>query len=273
MKKISTRQPALILLCLLLLESFCLGDTLRVHFIDVGFGDAILVELPGDKAVMVDAGERFYGKKLKEYLQKHEIQEIDKAILTHPHKNHFGGFLEILKSCPVKNFYYNGDERAVDEGYDELLEQIDKKVEGAPRLLQRGDVIWQDENLTWEVLSPEDFVGSTNDNSLVSVLNYGQTSIAFTADVEPVRFNSLMKEYPQIQRADILQIPHHGLDIARIDHQFLRNKIWIVSVKENDVSRPALQYLSGLDLNKIITAREGDIVLESDGKNFRVVEK
>ena len=78
--------------------------TLRVHFIDVGYADAILLEfsppagrgLPADTTTMlVDAGDAKHSSRLISYLKSHQIKKIDTVVITHPHQNHFGGLRKI----------------------------------------------------------------------------------------------------------------------------------------------------------------------------------
>lgn len=86
-------------------DLFFKPGTLRVHFIMVGYGDAILIELPGKKNVLIDAGTQKYAPALLDYLRSRNIFEIDTAILTHPHDNHFGGFVDLLGAFKINRFF------------------------------------------------------------------------------------------------------------------------------------------------------------------------
>src|SRR5688572_28937831 len=68
-------------------------DVLEVHFIDVGQGEAILIETTNGDVVLIDGGEN-NGKALA-YLQHEHINEIDLIFVTHPHADHSGGLVEI----------------------------------------------------------------------------------------------------------------------------------------------------------------------------------
>ncbi len=93
---------------------------LRIHFLDAGYGDATLIEFPDLTTMLIDAGDAAFASGLMDYLRKQRITAIDTAVLTHPHKNHFGGFGALSRQMPVRRVFTNGDPRA-EEGYSEVL--------------------------------------------------------------------------------------------------------------------------------------------------------
>ena len=61
-------------------------------------GDSHLLELPDDKIVIIDTGYRYYAEhNLVPLLQSKGISEIDALVITHAHRNHYGGISELLK--------------------------------------------------------------------------------------------------------------------------------------------------------------------------------
>jgi competence protein ComEC len=95
------------------------GDTLIVHFIDVGQGDATLFAGP-DFTILVDAG-RHDRNDVVPYLQSVGVESIDLLVGTHPHADHIGQFPEVLNAFPVNEVWMSGDshttrtfERALD---------------------------------------------------------------------------------------------------------------------------------------------------------------
>ena len=80
------------------------GDELRVHFIDVRQGDAILLEAP-DATVLLDAGQY---RDARNYLDRKGIYELDLIIATHADADHIGGFLYVLGELAVAEVWYNG---------------------------------------------------------------------------------------------------------------------------------------------------------------------
>lgn len=88
-----------------------IGD-LNVHFLDVGQGDACIIELPDDRNILIDGGDDGYDKTITDYIEANiknddgsTIKYFDFAILTHSDRDHCGSMDEVLTKYPAKNFY------------------------------------------------------------------------------------------------------------------------------------------------------------------------
>ncbi len=90
-------------------------EDLKVHFVDVGQGDAIIIELPDGKNVLIDAGEDKEFNKLEYYIDnKTDVDYFDYVIATHADSDHIGGMDKVLNKYEVRyvyrpHVYYNGD--------------------------------------------------------------------------------------------------------------------------------------------------------------------
>jgi beta-lactamase superfamily II metal-dependent hydrolase len=93
------------------------GAELRVHVLDVGQGDSILIVSPTGKTVLVDAGDFGRDKVVREALGRLGVQQLDYFVATHAHPDHIGGAAEVLKNVKVLNVIDNGVEP------DELTEE------------------------------------------------------------------------------------------------------------------------------------------------------
>ncbi len=72
---------------------------LKVHYIDVGQGDAIFIESPSHN-ILIDGGEQ--GDTVLNYLEEQSVHELHLVIGTHPHSDHIGGLINVLEAIPVK---------------------------------------------------------------------------------------------------------------------------------------------------------------------------
>jgi competence protein ComEC len=104
--KLTKKKTALLILIILFLMLFSLNSTaqnLKIHFIDVGQGDAILIEAAGGKNILVDGGDRAnsIAARIIDYLKKQEVKRLDYIISTHPHADHIGGLVDIINSFEV----------------------------------------------------------------------------------------------------------------------------------------------------------------------------
>ena len=78
------------------------NQNLTIVFIDVGQGDSILVILPNTKTLLIDGGEREATGKVLATLQEHGLSRIDMGVATHPHADHIGGLIDVIKSVEVE---------------------------------------------------------------------------------------------------------------------------------------------------------------------------
>jgi competence protein ComEC len=83
------------------------GKEMRVHVLDVGQGDAILLISPEGKTVLVDAGDEKNGKKVVEALRLNGVQQLDYFIATHSHPDHIGGAAEVFSNFKVGMALHN----------------------------------------------------------------------------------------------------------------------------------------------------------------------
>lgn len=78
---------------------------LTIHFIDVGQGDSVFIELPDDTTMLIDAGKKGKGSVVQEYIETLGYTQIDYLIVTHGDDDHVGGIPTILDEFEVKNIY------------------------------------------------------------------------------------------------------------------------------------------------------------------------
>jgi len=256
---------------LLLLTPAYAQDLLRVHFIDVGYGDAILIESPPSFALLIDAGERKYANRLWKYLSAHKIQTIDVAVITHPHKNHFEGLKTLLKKITIHQLWINGDMQG-EEGYEELIETFSKR--NIPIVIKKGEsrIRGLPGNITLEILHPEELSSDTNGNSLVLWLGFGETHFLFTADIGEKEQAEIILKNSFIKQADCVQIPHHGGPVHDQFAAYFEKAIFVMSTGKNQWGLPHESDLEKLTGEVFRTDRDGTIVLESDGRKVSVLQ-
>lgn len=208
---------------------------LKVHFIDVYHGDAILIQ-KGDTNILIDGGHGYNlfssSTELFSFLENKEIEKFDAIIGSHPHWDHIGGLINILNEYPVEKVYDSGwgREWGIYQTYIDLIEE--KEIPFAtPR---RGETI-NVRNLKFEVLHPPEGVEnySINNASLVLRLDYGDVSFLFTGDIEAEAEQELVKEGLRLE-ADILKVPHHGLDTSSTE-QFITKVDPVVAIIQDKI--------------------------------------
>ncbi|MFH1782998.1 MAG: MBL fold metallo-hydrolase [Candidatus Omnitrophota bacterium] len=276
MRRIPARYCTIIVLSVALLSVCFIGDSLSIeekvyiHFIDVGYADAILIEIPGEGSILVDTGSEEYSDKLTTYLKNVGVKELHTLILTHPHKNHFGGISSVMEDFKVHRFFHNGDTGRAEEGYSELIKWINRRgLYGI--VLRRGyDVKTSLKTLKIKVLNPEALLGDANENSIALYVKYKDTSFFLTGDIDTKQQDEIINKFPGLEAVDLVQVPHHGGKVSKKFSEFFKDKIFIISTGENKWGAPSQEDLDKLHGKVLRTDKKGNIIVESDGEKVRI---
>jgi competence protein ComEC len=224
-----------VLVCVWLYGAPKLDHRAQMTVLDVGQGDAIHIQTPDDKNILIDTGgvDSWYTGNFEPgadvvvpYFLKNGSKTIDLLILTHAHADHIGGVPAVIESLNVKtvivaeaNWY---QEKLV--GYDgDILE------------VQAGDVLNNRTtkltvlNPSWATLGEGD-----NNDSIVIMLEMNGVNILLTGDSETPVCDQIA---PQIDQANIIKVPHHGgnssMSVAYFNH--VNAQVAIASCGENNV--------------------------------------
>lgn len=244
---------------------------LKIHVLDVGKADAVLLEC-GGKTALVDGGTYAHAAKVEQYLSACGITSLDMLIATHADADHIGGMAPLLERIPVGEFLYAGDGSFTAETpeYTALLQRLqEKKVVGQP--LQRHDSIFLGDSVL-TVLGPVRMYEDTNNASLVLHLNFKEFSALFCGDIEEEAELHLVKAEARELSATLLKVPHHGSDTSSTNRflQQVMPRYAVISVgpDRNNLPRPeALTRLEQTGAQLFRTDEDGTVVFSTDGKD------
>ena len=251
---------------------------LRVHIIDVGQGDAVLVVSPTGKTVLVDAGPIGAGPAVAAVLRAEKIKAIDLLVLSHAHADHIGGMGHIVKGFAVS--------RVMDPGFDHpsatyrsLLSLLaERKI---PLVVARaGQQVNIGGGAVLEILGPREPLlrgtrSDANSNSIVARLVYGNASALLTGDAEDATEKRLFADESQVT-ATVLKVAHHGSRFSS-SQAFLgavRPKAAIISCgADNRFSHPHPELLArlgrtGADIYR--TDVHGTVTLRTQGEAWSI---
>jgi len=260
------------------------GDgRLRITFLDVGQGDAILVELPEGPRMLVDGGpagnQRLdVGERvLAPFLWNRPTQRLDVVALTHPDSDHSGGLRAVLTRFGVREFWENG--RWV-TGTEETLRAVERSG-ACRRTLVAGQRLWLGSALL-TVLNPdgsrpldEPPLEGQNEESLVLRLDWRGFSLLLTGDLGSPGEERLLAEHAPV-RALALKVGHHGSryssTAAFLDA--VAPAVAIISVgARNSFGHPTPEVLGRLEAagaRIYRTDRDGAVTLETDGISLSI---
>ncbi len=268
------RALLIALVLLVMIPSGCVREDgssglVRVYFPDMR--EAILIETPEDRHVLIDAGE---GDEILGYLRKKGVDRIDVAVLTHPHGDHYRGFVHMIESGDIEigTLYHNNDpgDVPVDPVIAEYMEKNPEKV------LKAGDSFEVD-GVSFEVMwpetsDPEVLEGrNSNDNSIVMMASYGRIDILLTGDCAAGCVEGLMDSEYDL-RADVLKLGHHG-DPQSSPQEFLDavspGMLWLSFAGPVPVDR----YLETGEFFSTFSSGETVIITDGNAYNVRVEKR
>lgn len=197
-------------------------DRLTVTFLDVGSGDAILVQVPGNHNLLIDGGGTYDGRfdvgarVVAPVLLDRHIRRLDLVALTHAHPDHARGLVSLMRLFPTQHLLTNGT--PMREGYLRDILVAGERWNTRHHTAPDGRREWQWGDLRLTVLSPPTAEEqartswdpeSENDRSLVLLLQYGEVRILLTGDITGLTESWLLTHREELH-ADVMQVAHHG---------------------------------------------------------------
>lgn len=263
---------------------------LRITLLDVGQGDAILLE-DGQRKVMVDVGDNKKDKlgyggsvALKMALAKAGVQEgvdkINTVIISHHHGDHLGNIKWLAGKYKVSNIYDN----AMPNPGNAVSQWLNTELRAGHyhnRVLKAGDKVDLGKGYYFEVLAPGDFLSKQdkarfNNTSIVMKLHYGQFTMLFTGDAEAPVEDYLQQKYGSALKADVLKVGHHGSKTSSI-YKFISKvqpQYALISCGNREIynhpNKNVVGSLQHLGAKVMTTFEHGNITITTDGKGYEV---
>lgn len=243
----------------------------EVCFFYVGQGDSILIKTKEGHKILIDGGPDDSILKNYSKLGSTFNKEIDLMVLTHPHKDHLFGLVEVLKKYNVKNILLTNIDfkSSLYEEFKNLIKKENARIFIArkgfvAKFANHGflKVIYPFESLEKQKIRDKHI----NDTSIVLMLNYFDDKMLFTGDISQKVEAKLILSGQSLE-ADVLKIAHHGSkDSSSLE--FLKEvapSVAVISVGRNNIyNLPSQEVLNNLEKQKIKverTDKNGNICL------------
>lgn len=248
---------------------------LKVHFIDVGQGDSILIQTPDGKTMLIDGGPKSSGASLVSYLKKQGITKINVMVATHPHEDHIGGLIDVINNFTVDNIIDSGNSHTT-VTYKDYLNAIKTNNVNfvVPDLGQEFDI---GQTTKMKILGPVSLADDLNNSSIVIKMTYGSTSFLFAGDAQSQEENQILSKGYDLS-SQVLKVGHHG-SASSSSINFLKavnSTIGVISCGiNNSYGHPDDQTLKNLTSIKTAIYRTdlvGSIIIESDGAKINVLQ-
>jgi len=251
-------------------------DRLRVTYLNVGQGDAAVVELPGGKVLLIDAGGAATGDFdtgeaiVAPFLRSRKIVKVDYLFVSHARVDHYGGMRSLVKEFAPSEFW-SGPAKGQTQRFEDLEEELERSK--IPRtMLAAGQPCRVIAQARLCVLYPSS--DQADDASVVLRVDYGKARFLFAGDIDK-RDEALMTSDAEELRSAVVKIPRHGSATASTKEFIaaVQPKLAILSAgarsrsetKREDVTERYRE--AGAEVLR--THEDGAIILETDGKTIR----
>jgi beta-lactamase superfamily II metal-dependent hydrolase len=242
---------------------------ITVHFIDVGQGDAILID-SGMTEILIDGGDKSSG--IADYLTDYVDGNLEVIVATHAHADHIGGLIYVLRSFDVGQIWYDGYE-ASSQTFKDFISAVQSE-NAEVHIARRCDII-STGDLTLLVLNPDSTSDDLNNNSIVLSFSYGTVGFLFAGDAEREAEASMLLSSP-VPDIEILKVGHHGSRTASSAEflSALTPEVAIYMAKTgNSYGHPhqeALDALLNVGAQIYGTDTCGTIVITTNGETYQI---
>ena len=247
------------------------NQIMKVTFLAIGQGDAIVIQWSDGKTWLIDGGPS--KRDVLQHLRLQGVEELDAVFLSHPHRDHMEGLFLISEKIPIHRVYVSRAPEEQEEHYQELWNiweknQVDIMLVDAQTQFDREiSIVHPNE---WKV----DTKDRVNEESLVFFVEFGSHRFLFTGDIEEDAQRNMLKQVRDIGPIDVIKIPHHGSRSSIVEkwvHQFQGEWAVISCGYGNSFGHPHAETLDIWKESSILrTDIHGSIEFRSDGSEMTI---
>jgi beta-lactamase superfamily II metal-dependent hydrolase len=250
-------------------------ETVRVFFLDVGQGDATLVQTSQGFEALVDGGRKSAGQGVLAFLHRRGVTELEALVATHADADHIGGLIAVLEdeALQVESVLYNGYPGDT-QTWAEFVAAV--QAEGLALVPAQRPALLPWEGLPAAVLNPPAGLPDPDQNqaSIVLRLEAGPFHLLLPGDIDQTVEDGLLMNGDPLQ-ADLLKVAHHGSQnssseafLAAVDPAQA-----VISVGQNPYGHPdpeALARLGAIGAQVWRTDWHGVVVWQVVGESYTI---
>ena len=249
------------------------ASNVKVHFINVGQGDSILIQTPNEN-VLIDGGGKGKGDEVVAYLKKQKVKTLNAVVSTHPDADHIGGLAYIIKNTKVKTVYAPKVTHTT-AAYKDFLKAVKNKGLKIKTAKNGVKITTKAKNTSLKFIAPiKDYKNDLNNWSAVLLLKHNKKTFLFTGDAEEKAEKDMLAK-KLITKVDVLKVGHHGAKTST-SAAFLKKAkptYAVFSVGKNSYGHPTSTVINRLKSVKAKTYRtdkSGNIIFTSTGTKLSV---
>lgn len=223
----------------------------HIYFMDIGQGDAVLIKTPQNHQILIDGGPKNHVIEELGAVLPFFDKSLDLVVLTHPHEDHMGGLVEVLKRFDVENVLFTGAAYGSDT-YSEFLKEMESQ--NIPTHFAEAGTDFLFGEVFVDVIYPfhsvaGDIFENVNNSSVGLRISYDEKVILLTGDLEIEAESELISSGVELE-ADIFKAGHHGSRTSSTLNflQIIKPEVVVIqSGKDNSYGHPHVETLRNLN--------------------------
>ncbi|MCQ2495812.1 MAG: MBL fold metallo-hydrolase [Lachnospiraceae bacterium] len=240
---------------------------MRLIAFDAGHADAFLL-YTDEAVILIDTGEKGFGKKILKYMDKAGLTGIDYMLLTHFDKDHIGGAAKVIRDSNVANVYTGTFTKDSDEMHELAAAMVEKDCS---REMLMADKSFEIGGMKVEINTPERMIyeeDPSNNSSLIIRISHGENVFLFMADAQNTRIREYLDTAPAACK--LLKVPYHGIFQGELPELFdaVKPEVAVITSAKNEKEDEETRQLLKDRKIEIYKTRKGDVDFLSDGKSL-----
>ena len=244
------------------------AQEIQIHFIDVGQGDATLIDC-GEIEVLIDGGDNRAGATVVDYIRPYVDGPLDYIIATHPDADHIGGLDDVLEAYDVGEVIDSGRSTS-SATYRDYINAAQSEP-GCTFSYDENRSISLGSGTVLSIIETGDDWKSANDSSVVAQLVCGNVQVLFTGDLSEKVEKECLHLFGDI---DVLKVGHHGsaTSSSAAFLSVIKPEYAVASYKVGNTyhhpTSDAIQRLMDVGCTVYGTGKSGTIVMTTDGNTY-----
>lgn len=244
-----------------------IGDGLTVYSFKAGKADAHLI-YGKDWAVLIDCGEKGFGKDILKYMGENGIERLDYLVITHFDKDHVGGAAKVLKGTEVGTVLQSRCPKESGE-YDNYLDELEDSGITPVTVGERFSFTLGDAEFIIDPPRKDSYKNdSSNNSSLITEVVYGKRSLLFTGDAEDERLEEYMADCDST--FDFVKVPYHGHWQKELTPfaESVKASVAVITSSDKEPEDPETVVLFERTGAEVFQTRTADVIVRCDGENI-----
>ena len=241
------------------------SEAVTVYSFKAGKADAHLI-YNSSFAVLIDCGEKGFGKEITGYMAEHGIKSLDLLIITHFDKDHVGGAAKVISDTDIKrvmvtNYIKNSKE------YDNYAEALAARGMTAETVRNRTELSLGGTEIAVCPPLRDSYPDSPSNNaSLITVMRCGSCSLLFAADAENARLDEFMRT--EGGHYDYVKVPYHGHFQQKIAPflQMVSPQVAVITSSDREPEDQQVMKLLAADGAAVYLTRQAPVKAVCDGR-------